>query len=539
MLLLFCLFLGKIHLVSFRNEAANLEKEQSRTANSMRNIVFGVGGQVLNIIMSFIMRTVFIHTLDKVYLGVNGLFTNILMVFSLADLGVGTAIIYALYKPIARQDTKKIQALMNLYGKAYPIIGCAVIAMGLLMTPFLDIFVKTDTYIPDLQIIFLLFVLNTASTYFLSYKGTLITANQKNYIVTNVVYLSSIACYALQIVVMVLTKNYILTLSIQVATNMLQNVITMIIANRMYPYIKGRNKERLPKAEKKQIYKNVGSLVFYRVGQVVINGTDSIVISSFISIVTAGAYSNYVLITTTVKNLLQQVFHAITASVGNLAAVETEERKYEVFRYTYFANFWMFGFAAVCLYALLTPFVTIWMANDPNLAELILDEGTVILVVIAFYMTGMRNSLITFRDTLGVFREGRFIPLMGAAVNIAISIWLAQSMGIHGVFIGTVISMCVMLCMEPVILYKKGLHRNPMPYYGKYLLYFVVMAATAWLTGLLTGLLPNNILGFIGKLIICLIFPNAVFYLVFLKLPERRLLFDKVFGIVKRRLRRG
>ena len=296
----------------------------------MRNIAFALGGQILNILMSFAMRTVFVNTLGEVYLGVNGLFTNILMVFSLADLGVGTAIIYAMYKPVAEHDTRKIQALMNMYGRAYRTIGLVIIGMGLAMTPFIRYLVKTDQDIPDLQVIFLLFVANTASTYFFAYKGTLITAHQKNYIVTNVVYSTSILCYGVQIVVMLLTHNYILTLSIQVGTNILQNIITMLIANKMYPYIKKRNSESLCRREKRGIYRNMGALVFYRTGQVIINGTDNIVISAMVGIVESGIYSNYLLLTTTIKNLLQQVFHAITASVGNLNVEESNETKYNV-----------------------------------------------------------------------------------------------------------------------------------------------------------------------------------------------------------------
>lgn len=327
----------------------------------MRNIAFALGGQILNILMSFAMRTVFVNTLGEVYLGVNGLFTNILMVFSLADLGVGTAIIYAMYKPVAEHDTHKIQALMNMYGRAYRTIGMVIIGMGLAMTPFIRYLVKTDQDIPDLQVIFLLFVANTASTYFFAYKGTLITAHQKNYIVTNVVYSTSILCYGVQIVVMLLTHNYILTLSIQVGTNILQNIITMLIANKMYPYIKKRNNESLRRREKRGIYRNMGALVFYRTGQVIINGTDNIVISAMVGIVESGIYSNYLLLTTTIKNLLQQVFHAITASVGNLNVEESNETKYNVYNAIYFGNFWLFGFSTVCFWVLFNPFIELWI----------------------------------------------------------------------------------------------------------------------------------------------------------------------------------
>ena len=485
--------------------------------------------------MSFAMRMVFVRTLGDVYLGVNGLFTNILMVFSLADLGIGTAIIFAMYKPIAEHDIRKIQGLMNMYGKAYRIIGLVIIGLGLAMTPFLDIFVKTEQEIPDLQIIFFLFVLNTASTYFFAYKGTLITAHQKNYIVTNVVYASSILCYGVQILVMYLTHNYILTLSIQVGTNMLQNIITMIIANRMYPYIRKKNNVQLRPSEKRKIYNNMGSLVFYRVGQVIINGTDNIVISSMVGIVEVGIYSNYLLITTTIKNLLQQVFHAITASVGNLNVLESEEKKYQAYNAIYFGNFWMFGFASACLWVLLNPFIEICFG-----AERLLSTPVVMFIVINFYTTGMRNVNITFRDTMGVFRQGRFVPMMAAVVNLVVSVWLAPIWGILGVFVGTLVStITTLFWLEPLILFRHGFHRNVGPYFARYLVYALATAAASAITGWAASIFTAiNIWTFIGMLFMCLIIPNFLFILLFARTREFYTLYATVMRVIVRRMKR-
>ena len=194
-----------------------------RAANSIRNIIFGIGGQILNLIMSFIYRTVLVRTLGDAYTGIAGSFTNILMIFSLADLGVGTAIIYNLYRPIAENDEIHIRKLMNLYRRAYNIIGTVILAMGFVVMFFLKSFIKETEHVENLYLIFAIYVINTASSYFLAYKGTLITANQKNYIVTSVVYVTSIICYIVQIVLIRLTRNYVVTISIQTATNMLQN----------------------------------------------------------------------------------------------------------------------------------------------------------------------------------------------------------------------------------------------------------------------------------------------------------------------------
>ncbi len=507
-----------------------------RTRNSLKNIAFGLTGQILNIVMSFIARTVLVNTLGDLYSGIAGNFTNILMVFSLADLGVGTAIIYALYKPIALKDESKIQALMKLYAKAYRIIGFVIIALGLAMTPFIQYFMKSDEVIPNLRLIFMMYVINTASSYFLAYKGTLITANQKNYIVTNVVYATSVVSYGIQIVILLTTKNYLLSLGVQVVTNISQNVITMLIANKMYPYIKGRNNSQLKVREKRRIFRNVFSMMNYRIGQVVLNGTDSIVISSMIGVVETGIYSNYNLLLTTVKNLLQQVFHAITASVGNLNALETEEKKYDAFRMIFFGNFWMFGFAAVCFYSLIDPFVLSWLGKTR-----VVEPWVSTLLVLNFYLLGMRNTIITFRDTMGIFRQGRFVPLMGAALNIAISVALAPSMGMLGVFIGTTASiMLTMFWLEPLVLYKHGFKRSPLEYFLKYILYLIVTAAVAFGVKYVSDLLvPGGGIGwFAVRMVIAAVTPNVVFFILFFRTREFRMLKSAVLSVLSRKLRR-
>ena len=506
-----------------------------RSKNSLRNILFGLTGQVINILMSFVTRTVFLRTLSSVYLGVNGLFTNILMVFSLADLGVGTAIIYALYRPIAEGDRRKIQALMNMYQRAYLLIGCVILLLGLGMMPFIKVFVKTTQDIPNLRLIFMIFVVNTASTYFFAYKGTLITAHQRNYIVTNVVYTTSILCYAVQIVIMKATHNYILTLSIQVGTNILQNIITMAIANRMYPYIKQRNNELLAPEERRKIYRNMSSLMFYRTGQVVINGTDSITISSLVGVTQAGIYSNYLLLTTTVKNLMQQVFSAITASIGNLAAMESNEMKYQMYKSVYFGNFWMFGFGAVCFFVLFNPFMILWAGVD-----MMLSSKEVFFISLNFYLIGMRNVNLVFRDTMGVFREGRFVPIISAAVNIGVSVIATIKFGLIGAFIGTTISMVTTLVwMEPVVLFKYGFKRKVWPYFVKYLIYFSATALATAITWLIAHQFTVNSLScFIGKLVVCLITPNLLFFLLFGRTKEFQLVYEKVMAVTKSRLKK-
>ena len=484
-----------------------------RFHNSVRNIVFGLGGQILNILMSFAFRTVFIHLLSIEYLGVNNLFTNILMVFSLADLGVGSAIIYALYRPIAQGDTRKIQALMKMYQKAYVTIGCVILALGLCMTPFIEFFISSDNPLPpNIKTIFMMYVLNTASTYFFSYKGTLITAHQKNYIVTNVVYGTSVLCYSIQIVLLYLTRNFLLVLSIQIGTNMLQSIITMMIANKMYPYIRGKNDALLLPEEKRSIYRSMGSLMFYRTGQVIINGTDTIIITKFVNLAASGIYGNYNLITTTIRNLIQQIFTAVTASIGNLAVQESSNRKLQVYNILYLVNFWMFGFASVCFFCMFQPFIILWIGMDKMLG---LPE--IIFIVLNFYLIGMRNVNIVFRDTMGVFREGRLAPIISAIVNICVSIICTNLFGLIGTFMGTTISMFTTLVwMEPVVLFSNGFKTSVKPYFVQYIKYFLAMIFTTVVTWLITANAGNiSFGGLLLKLLICLVVPNVIFFILF------------------------
>jgi len=473
--------------------------------------------------------------LGDLYAGIAGNFTNILMVFSLADLGVGTAIIYALYKPIATDDKEQIRRLMNLYSKAYAIIGIVIIGLGLAMLPFLEVLMKTDAEIPHLHLIFMMFVINTASTYFLSYKGTLITAHQKNYIVTNVVYATSIINYILQIVIIIVFKNYLLSLGLQVFTNILQGVILYVKANKMYPYIKDTRDAKLPDAERKGIFRNVFAMVNYRVGQVVLNGTDSMVISSMISVETTGVYSNYMQLFNTIKTLLQQVFHAITASVGNLNALESDERKESIFNIVNFGNFWMFGFAAACFWELINPFVHIAFG-----AERVMELPIVFLLVLNFYLLGMRNTLITFRDTMGIFREGRFIPLSCALINIVVSILLAPSMGVAGVALGTTISIAVtMLWLEPIVLFKYGFKKKPWKYFIRYALYLIITAVACAVTKLVCDAIFGDNMGFgifVLRMVVCMIVPNVIFLAVFFRTKEFRELKGMVMRVIGRKL---
>lgn len=493
-----------------------------RTKNSIKNIIFGMVGQAISILLSFVSRTVFIYILGTNYLGVNGLFSNILSMLSLAELGVGSAIIYNMYKPLANKDEGKLKSLMQLYSRAYRIIGTIVAIIGISIVPFLDFIIKDKPNISNLTLIYLLFLLNSVTSYFFIYKSSIIIADQKNYIITIKQQVFNLIQVTLQIIVLLLTKSYILYLIIQIICNFMLNLSISKKADEIYPFLKEKNIEGLDKKSQKDILKHVTAMMSHKVGGVVVNGTDNILISSFVGVYWVGIYSNYILITGMINRFLSQIFSAITASVGNLNAKESKEKAYEVYEKLLFLNFWIYGFCSICLGVLVNPFITFWLGK-----QFLMTNTAVLVITINFYLMGMRQTTITFNSTLGLFWNDRFKPWIEAAINIIISIILLNKFGIIGVFLGTLIStVTTSVWVDPYILYKYGFNKSIALYFIRYIKYILVTAIGGIITQLCVIMINYN--GFIGLLIkgiICLIIPNIIFCIFFF--------YDKQFKNIK------
>ena len=296
--------------------------EESRTKNTLRNMKTGAIVQIINKLMAFIVRSVFIQVLNTEYLGIHGLFTNVLTILSFAELGIGTAIIFNMYKPVAENDKEKIKSLMKLYKKAYNIIGIIVFILGICVIPFMNIIIKD---IPDVKeniiFIYLLFLFNTASSYFFTYKKSIIYAHQKQSIIDNLDSIFYFLKSIFEIIFLVLTKNFIVYLIIQILGTFLENVTIAKKADKLYPYLKEKNVLPLEKTENKGIFNNVKSLIVYQLGGVIMNGTDNILISSLINVSTVGICSNYIMIINSIKSIVSSMLNGVNESIGNLNAI--------------------------------------------------------------------------------------------------------------------------------------------------------------------------------------------------------------------------
>ena len=288
----------------------------------------GLGGYFLNTVIGFICRIIFVRCLEAEYLGINGLFSNILSMLSLVELGIGSAMGYALYQPQAKDDKEKITSLMALYKKSYNTIGIVVALLGIMMIPLLQyIIVKPQQIVENIYIIYLVYLFNTASSYFFSYRSALLIAAQKNYIVSGVNYAITTIVSIIQIPILLITQNFMIYLICQSIGVFINNVIVSMWAKHDYPYIEIKNVKPITKKEKRQMAVNIKALTINKIAAMLVNNTDNIVITYFNGLISTGVISNYTLLTGTLGSKTSQLFNGITASVGNLNAVENNKKK--------------------------------------------------------------------------------------------------------------------------------------------------------------------------------------------------------------------
>ncbi|WP_433745207.1 lipopolysaccharide biosynthesis protein [Falsibacillus pallidus] len=488
-----------------------------RTKSSLINLSFALSGQLVGLLVSFFARIVFIQVLGAEYLGLTGLFTNILSILALVEMGIGPAIAFSLYKPLAEKDVEKTKGLMKLYQKAYISIGLVIIILGMIITPLLEMVIKSIPDIPHIHIIFMLFVINTATTYFYSYKRTLIIADQKRYIATIYRYSFFIVLNIIQIILLLLTHNFILFLICQFIATLTENVLVSKRAEQLYPYLKEKKTQKVDKLTLAEISRNVRAMIAHKLGAVVVNSTDSLIISKFVGLVQVGLYSNYQLIVNALNIITGQVFSSITAGIGNLGATEAYDKKRFIFNVVFFINFWIYGFITICLVVLFNPFVELWVGKD-----YIISTSTVSFIILNFYLSGMRKGVLTFREALGVYWYDRHKPIFESVINLIASLFLVHQLGMVGVFIGTTIStLTTCFWVEPYVLYKYALKSSVTQFFVRYTLYTLITILTGFITLELTNYFNEvNLQTFIIQLFICLTIPNLVFLILFYRTKE-------------------
>ncbi len=489
-----------------------------RTKNATRNILFGVILKIYQILMPFFLRTAMIYLMGVQYLGLNSLFTSVLQVLNLAELGVGSAMVYSMYKPIVEDDETTICALMKLYRTYYRVIGLIIAVVGCALTPFISHLVKRD--VPAGINIYILYLLNLSATvlsyWLFAYKNSILQAHQRTDVVSRVILITNTVQYGLQIVVLWIFHNYYLYVIVMLATQALTNIVTAICANKLYPQFKPRGS--VDKIQVQRINQRIRDLFTSKIGSIIYDSADTIVISAFLGLTVLAVYQNYFYILNSITGLINVIFSACTAGIGNSIVVESKEKNYQDLNKFTFIITWIAGFCSVCLLCIYQPFMELWVGKD-----LMLSFSAVVCFVIYFFLRQFNALFNLYKDASGMWHEDRFRPLAAALTNLVLNIIFVQFIGIYGILLSTVLAiLCVGMPWLLHNLFTVIFEKKHMWYYlGRLAKYCVVILLSCFATYLVCsriniGLVPTIMV----RGVICVVVPNAIYYLIFRKTKE-------------------
>jgi len=489
-----------------------------RTRNTIINIFASVAMGIITILAGFIARRIFAHTLGLEYLGINGLITDIISMLGIVELGLSSAIVYHLYKPVSDVDVPKIKSIINFYKKSYRVIALIVMLIGVLVMPFLGTIVGKVNIPENIYVIYLIFLADIIFSYLLAYKQSILYADQKNYIINLAHVIYVLIMNGLQITVLLTTGNFYLYLGVKVIAHIIENLVIYFVVNIRYPYLVSGETQPLDIATKKDIIKKIKALFIHKVGGYVIYGTDSIIISVFLGIAAVGLYSNYFLVISAIIFIIGQVFTAITSNVGNLLVTSAPEKLYDVYNKLRFANFWLATVTTISFIVVMNSFVILWLGG-----KYVLTYGVLIALGVNLYLQLMRHVTNSFKDAAGIFHEDRIVPIVESIINIVCAITFLHIFGLAGVFMGTVCSTLLLhLYSYPKYVYTVLFKRSNLTYYFefiKYLFFVIIICGSTFALSRVIDI-DSEILSFAYSLLVALALPNIILYAIFRKSEE-------------------
>lgn len=506
----------------------------SRLQMTVKNILATHLSNMLTLLAGFAMRTIFIYILGPTYLGVNGLFTNVLGVLSFADLGFGTAMNFSLYKPVAQGDTETIKSLMHFYKKVYRVVALIIAVIGVLLIPFLPYIIKGGESVgyDKIPTYYCIFLFNTVSSYFVSYKYSLVNADQKFYIVANINTVVNLLIIGLQIAGLLIFKNFLLYLLTASIVGLLRIVLVNYYVDKMYPYLKDKDVKPIEKETLAPILRNVKALVWHKFGEVTINQTDNILISSFLSVTMTGIVSNYTLLINSVDAFVSSIFNSAMGSIGNLVASTDQKHQFNVFCRYRFLNMWMFGFSSLMFFLMLSPFVTLWIGADK-----VIDSLSLLLICVNYYFLGQRNAFLNFKTGFGTFYDDQYVPLIAGVCNLIISVVACKLIGLPGIYVGTLATGLFQSISRPIIAYRKIFNQSVAIYFVDLFAKFVVLMGLGILCQYVNGLIGPQLSW--GRLFACTaidcVLINAGLAIIYWKTSELQYYWGLVCKIIHKK----
>lgn len=512
----------------------------SRSTNSMKNMVVNLGLYGLTYIAVFVSRTIFVHILGNEYLSISGLFTNVITLLSFSELGLGTASVYCLYKPIAEGNTKLINSFLGYFEKLYKRIAIVTLLLGGLLIPGLPYIVHLEQVSFDknyLYLVYILYVLNTTASYLWIPQKLFLIADQKNYTANTIQQTIHITQLLIQTLYLAFTHNFIGYLLIQIICTGLINVCTTLYVKKKYPQIQITQRNgNIPATEKKELTQNIGSIFFYKIGAVILNGTDNVIMSAMINTLLVGICSNFTLIINSVNSVLMQCFNGIGASIGNHIVTADKEKQEQVFCELNLFCVLIFSFSAICLLTLLNPFVQVWLGES-----YCVEESVVFALVLAFFFTGINQIPSLYRTSMGLFKEARVYPVFAAIANVILSCILAKYVGLAGIFYATsIVRLFFFTFVDGNLVYHIGFEQSSRKYYFSFLLNTAIMLIGYFISRVLVSMIDiAGVSGIVVKALICAIVAMVYLLLIYGWQKEFRSLSKRLVTMMKKRVKRA
>lgn len=488
----------------------------SRIASASRNMAYAMMSQVVTVLLNLASRAVFVKVLAAEYMGLYGLFSNLLGILALAELGFGSALTFSLYKPIKENDVEKIKSLMKLYKKVYWCIGSVIFVIGLGLTPFIDFFIKERPSIPHLEIIFLLFVVQSSITYFFSYKTSFLTATQNDYILQKYKICFVAIQNILQIGYLLLFGEYFGFLIIGVLLPFLNNAFASYRIDKFYPYLR-ESAVPLTREDLAPIKKNVLALFFYKMAQRFSASIDTLIVSKFMGLVDVAIYYNYHFLLAYSDVFFIQILGTITPSLGNLLVSDDDKKKVNVFKTLQFIYYWLGTYMGVCFIVLFNTFMNLWLGPD-----YIFPQSIVVALAVSATITNFQRPCSMVRDAAGLFWYGKFRPVASAIINVVAAVILVQFIGTIGVVLGTIISkLATYTWYDPYIVYKHALKDSLFNYFLRYTKACLIFGGLAFVSDwIFKALNLSGILGLVVGFAVVSVLVNGFYILFYFKSPE-------------------
>lgn len=428
---------------------------------SVINISVSIAFNVISMLMAIVVKRFLIDACGNDVNGLNELYKSLIGILSIAELGVGSAISFCMYKPIVDGDDNKVSALYHLFRKMHLLVGAVIFIAGVAMSPFIKYFAKDyESVDVNFYLTFGLILISTVITYLFGAKIGLINAYKNNYITSIITYGGMLVQYALQIICLIVTQSFVIYLACRIAGALLQWIVTNIITRKQHQKIIS-NYQKVDTETKRTLTKSIKAMFMHKVGKHFVNSIDSIVISAFVGVVALGEYSNYIVILTAMANVIKQIFTSIISVIGHLYAEsdkETSRRNCELLHYL---NFFVGLVFYLGYFAVIDSLVSIVFSE-----ELVVLKSVTIVITINGFVQFMRESILAYRDATGTFYYDRWKSIVEGAVNIVLSILFVKLFGVAGVIVATIVTN-IIIChiIEPFVLFRHAFECSPRKHY--------------------------------------------------------------------------